>query len=367
MVAIIFAVVSVIVALSPGIALAQAFEGFGATTPGGTGKPIARVTNLNSSGAGSLAAALSGSNRYIVFDVGGTINGAMLVVNGLSFITIDGTTAPPPGITISGGQLVFEDGSHDIIVRNVRSRNSADDCMRVFNSHDIVFDHVSAGPCGDGALDITEGSYNVTVQFSMFYNDSTDGSPGTMLIKYGGTRNVSVHHNLFTGRERHPLVSFSGDDPGCCVGTTLMLDFRNNIVWNWGRSNGTQFGFGSRVDHGAWANLVNNFYQAAGSYPNLKNLAIQLNANGVGGRLFTSGNVSGNGVNLNSYGNVGSVIGSPVSITQHTACAAAALVRAGAGAQPRDSRDQTIIAGVSLAGCPGALAGPSAPTAVQLR
>ena len=48
-------------------------EGFGSTTPGGKGKPVFHVTNLNPPAQALLHAAM-GSNRTIVFDVGGTIN-----------------------------------------------------------------------------------------------------------------------------------------------------------------------------------------------------------------------------------------------------------------------------------------------------
>ncbi|MBI1754291.1 MAG: hypothetical protein HYR61_17135 [Acidobacteria bacterium] len=49
------------------------YPGFGYQTAGGLGKTTVHVTNLNDSGTGSFRAAL-GSNRTIVFDVGGTIS-----------------------------------------------------------------------------------------------------------------------------------------------------------------------------------------------------------------------------------------------------------------------------------------------------
>jgi pectate lyase len=348
MVPMIVALAVVVVALVPRVGATQAaYEGFGAATPGGAGRPVYRVTNLNNSGPGSLRDALSQSNRYIVFDVGGTINTpSEIVVRGRSFITIDGSTAPAPGITLDGGGgLSLHDGSHDIIIRHIRVRNAQDDGFRVYNAHDIVFDHVSAYNSGDGNLDITEGAYNVTVQWSLFRQE---GGSANMLIGYGA-HHVTLHHNLFWAGERNPMVD------GDFTNTLFMADVRNNIIWNWGDNGGRQWGFGTGVDRSGWANVINNFYEAHGSYPDLGRLALELNHNGGTAQVFTSGNVSGNGANVNR-GNVSAPFPASLVTTEPT-CTAAARVLREAGALPLDSIDWSFVSQVALGGCPEA--GPS--------
>ena len=74
---------------------AQTLEGFGAGTPGGAGQAVVRVTNLNSSGPGSLPA-VSRGNRQVVFDVGGEILLTDYVYVLGAFVTMNRSTAPPP-------------------------------------------------------------------------------------------------------------------------------------------------------------------------------------------------------------------------------------------------------------------------------
>jgi hypothetical protein len=67
------------------------------------GGVIIRVTNLNTDGPGSFAAAVAVKGpRIVVFEVGGVID---LNKNELKivepFLTIAGQTAPSPGITLS--------------------------------------------------------------------------------------------------------------------------------------------------------------------------------------------------------------------------------------------------------------------------
>lgn len=88
---------------------AQSFFGWGSLGTGlgaaasPTGFSTFHVNSLLDSGTGTLRDALSQGARYIVFDVGGTI----VITSDLnithSYTTIDGTTAPAPGITIQQG------------------------------------------------------------------------------------------------------------------------------------------------------------------------------------------------------------------------------------------------------------------------
>ena len=74
--------------------------GFGATASGGRGHVVYHVTNLEDSGPGSFRDAVGAPGRIVVFDVAGTISvSSEIAVRGAN-ITIDGFTAPAPGITL---------------------------------------------------------------------------------------------------------------------------------------------------------------------------------------------------------------------------------------------------------------------------
>ena len=80
-------------------------QGWAATTPGGRGGRILRVTTLAATGPGSLAAALQTKGpRIVVFEVGGVIDlGRSVLRVSEPDVTIAGQTAPSPGITLIRG------------------------------------------------------------------------------------------------------------------------------------------------------------------------------------------------------------------------------------------------------------------------
>ena len=86
-------------------------EGYGKYVLGGRGGAVYEVTNLNSSGTGSLGAAISASGpRIVVFRVSGTITGNFRINNGN--ITIAGQTAPVAGICLKNHPLSIDANHH---------------------------------------------------------------------------------------------------------------------------------------------------------------------------------------------------------------------------------------------------------------
>ncbi len=312
------------------------YQGFGATTPGGTGQAVVHVTTLNDSGPGSLRDAVSQGNRTIVFDVGGEIVlSDYLYVTG-AFITIDGLSAPPPGITLKNRGLIIRGskGAHDVIVRGIRVRSSPIDGIQIaYAAYNIVIDHVSIHGSGDGNLDITEGSHDVTVSHSVFAEPI---SGKTMLIKYNASR-ITLHRNIFVkGLTRNPNVS---TDNAGTPATDTTLDMRNNLIWDWGR------GWGTFIHNGASVNIVNNFYSAPDG-----DVKDGLIVDTTTARAYVNGNVNPQYSDLNTAGNESGPFSAPVVDTLD-ACTAATQALATAGVRPLDSVDQQYLSVISLSFC----------------
>lgn len=97
--------------------------GWAASTPGGRGGRIIRVTTLAGSGPGSFREAVEAEGpRIVVFEVGGVID---LEKKGIRirnpFLTIAGQTAPMPGVTFIRGD--FSVSAHDVVIRHIRIRS----------------------------------------------------------------------------------------------------------------------------------------------------------------------------------------------------------------------------------------------------
>ncbi|TMI70512.1 MAG: hypothetical protein E6H09_16350 [Bacteroidetes bacterium] len=332
-------------------------EGFGSQAVGGANSStVYHVTNLNASGSGSLAAGI-GSNKTIVFDVSGTIT-ARLYLASVSYLTIDATGKD---IIINGnnnGDAISMDGpnTHHIIIKGLTVTNAGGDGMNVVSgAHDILITNCSSYGNRDGNIDIagdnSSTTKNVTVQWCIL-GTGVSGSDysGDMLIT---GQNVTAHHNLFVPAgpnvvgERCPLVHCNYSPVGA-----PNADFRNNVIWKFGRNNATGSGYGTDVAYSATANVVNNYYYSPSDGGN----AVVVNGSYGStpkGNAYVAGNVSGNtGVNPNSQSNHAEyAIASQYAVTTQDACTAAQLVLSQAGPRPLNSANLALVNSVALTGC----------------
>jgi len=83
-------------------------------------KPVVRVTTLADSGEGSLRQALelTKTPRRIVFDIAGTIELGSAIAVRNPHVTVDGLSAPAPGITLKHYGLKIR--THDVSIHHVR-------------------------------------------------------------------------------------------------------------------------------------------------------------------------------------------------------------------------------------------------------
>lgn len=231
-------------------------QGWAATTPGGRGGRILRVTTLAPTGPGSLLEALAIKGpRTVVFEVGGVIDLAQGQVRiDEPFLTIAGQTAPYPGITLIRGGIDI--ATHDVVVRHIRvrpgdlglpKRSGVDfDAISLVGGRDIVIDHntltwgtdenlSASGPRfidGGRTLDDFRAgtSHRITFSNNIIAEglaDATHGkgehSKGSLI--HDNVRDILIVGNLYAHNyERNPL--FKGAVHGHVI---------NNLIYNPGQ------------------------------------------------------------------------------------------------------------------------------------
>ena len=244
------------------------YVGFGSVTEGASSCPGSmstyRVTSLSGGGGpGTLRDAVSEDCRHIVFDVGGEINLGDLQIS-RSYLTIDGSTAPSPGITlVNVGRLVLEASGgqavHDVIVNNIRAIGQggsveANDLWELDGSsgapvYNVVLDHLTMSNSGDGNVDIYGDVYDVTLSNSLI----KDSIQGQHYSQSGGMRErISIFGNVYARlNERQPRVRYN----------TRQLDFVGNVIYGWGWFEGGASGLNIAAGSGSpTANIENNVY-----------------------------------------------------------------------------------------------------------
>ena len=217
-------------------ATAQSFPGavgWAATTPGGRGGAIVRVTNLNADGPGSLKAALERRGpRIVVFEVGGVIDlGLTTITINEPFLTVAGQTAPSPGITIIRGGIDIR--AHDVIIRHIRVRSG------------VSGQAPRSGWEADGIS--TVGAYNVivdhcTITWALDENLSASGPrfTGNNVEEWrrGTSHNVTFSYNLLAEGLAHGSHPKGEHSKGSLIhdNVTGMLIYRNVYAHNYERS-----------------------------------------------------------------------------------------------------------------------------------
>ena len=317
-----------------------AYQGFGATTPGGTGQPTVHVTTLADSGAGSLREALSQGNRTIVFDLGGTITLASEIKVKGPFITLDGLSAPSPGITLLNAGLYVSGTKnvHDVIIQGLRIRNASADGITIRdNAHHIVIDHVSIQGSTDGDLDITRGASDVTAQWSIFAKNNPNHNL-LALLDFQALR-ITCHHNLWEeGQSRQPHTGYDGTL--ATIPPDTVADVLNNLIWLFSD-------YGTLVFNNAKTNVVQNFYYSL-TQTN-PDRALRVN---TGGKAYAQGNYFFNptsptsppGTNIDTQGNTAQPFAAAAVDTTDAGTAALQIVaQAGARTPGLDAIDQAYI------------------------
>jgi pectate lyase len=222
-------------------------EGWAATTPGGRGGRIIKVTTLAASGPGSLREAIEAKGpRIVVFEVGGVIDldhGFFAIEE--PFITVAGQTAPSPGITIIRGMGVGII-THDVIVQHVRVRPGdagerkaggwlSDGIRTERGAHDVIIDHCTLAWATDKNLAVSgdrfqgstpdewraNTSHRITVSnniiaegLSLSTHWKVEHSKGALI--HDNVTDLTIVGNLFAHNyERNPL--FKGGVRGVIV------------------------------------------------------------------------------------------------------------------------------------------------------
>ncbi len=343
------------------------YEGFGANTVGGKDGKAVKVTCLSDSGPGSLReACASTGRRKIEFSVGGVIRLESDLVIESPYITLDGETAPAPGITLVGRGISIR--ASEVIVRHMRTRpgrtgGSPDTrdgiaiyltCKAKSGIRNVVIDQCSATWATDENIQLwnentTYAIENVTISNCLIAQGLHEAEhrygPHSMGLLIGpGAKGVSVLRNVFASNDkRNPRID----------GRTK-VEVIGNVIFNPGRK---AIEIQNSNAHGSptKAQIMRNHY-VPGRDTSAKPVFIDNLA--VGSQLFCCGNVPDW-----AFGDCDPNSGSPPLRPERDSSPCEPLweiwrtdydewtesaTLAGAGAnKPRDDIDRSIIAGVA--------------------
>ena len=244
-------------------------EGFGKYATGGRGGKVVAVSNLDDKGEGSFRHALEqypGEPLTVIFRVSGIIELESNIVIKRSNLTIAGQTAPGDGICLKNYSFILNGasakGNHgNIIIRFIRSRPGGTDKKGLYgfdmeNCHDVIVDHCSFSWANEECAAMYD-TKNTSVQWCIISEGLYNAGHMKGNRSYGGVwggQFASYHHNLIAHLNNR-AVRFNG---ARAHDTIALVDYRNNVIYNWGNTNAC---------YGGEVNIVNNYYKPGPAAP----------------------------------------------------------------------------------------------------
>lgn len=294
-------------------------EGFGRYATGGRGGQVVEVTNLADKGPGSLRNALEafpGEPITVVFRVSGIIELSSPLIIRRSDVTIAGQTAPGDGICLKGHSFGINGAKKggnagNIIIRYIRSRPGHTLPAGVYgfnmeNTHDVIIDHCSFSWANEECAALYD-TKNTSVQWSIISEGLYQAGHAKGARAYGGVwggQYASYHHNLIA-HQNSRTVRFNGSR---AHDTVALVDFRNNVVYNWGSTNAS-YGGDVKIKGGtSQVNMINNYYipGPATNTPLKFIQALHAEKDGTGtGEWHLSGNVMEGAAHLTKNNHLG--------------------------------------------------------------